>query len=279
MTPGARAMCVPAGARAREGGSRAVDPPACARAPLAGAAWGTVSGGGPSVTSDAAIAIEACANATTSKPRAYAASATRAIVAIAGRVARPEARPCIRHDPHLHSRERLARLPLEQCASRPLAARRRAQHGDPLAGARACVGERRVRAHGRLRVCGERIDARPERRAGEHHGMASRASATSTAEVRGARLGQRAGAGRGRALGGGEQIGAHRVRERARRNAGRGARLLEERHVAGGGAQAGDHGGPRSTNGQRGSKRPRAPAPEANARGDRTAVRCAAGND
>ncbi|MWA18958.1 hypothetical protein GPJ57_14035 [Burkholderia pseudomallei] len=182
-------MCVPAGARAREGGSRAVDPPACARAPRApdararraGAAWGTVSGGGPSVTSDAAIAIEACANATTSKPRAYAASATRAIVAIAGRVARPEARPCIRHDPHLHSRERLARLPLEQCASRPLAARRRAQHGDPLAGARACVGERRVRAHGRLRVCGERIDARPERRAGEHHGMASRASATSTA--------------------------------------------------------------------------------------------------
>ncbi|WP_076906620.1 hypothetical protein [Burkholderia pseudomallei] len=191
-------MCVPAGARAREGGSRAVDPPACARAPLArltpargarraGAAWGTVSGGGPSVTSDAAIAIEACANATTSKPRAYAASATRAIaaiaaiVAIAGRVARPEARPCIRHDPHLHSRERLARLPLEQCASRPLAARRRARHGDPLAGARACVGERRVRAHDRLRVCGERIDARPERRAGEHHGMASRASATSTA--------------------------------------------------------------------------------------------------
>ncbi|MHA7166435.1 hypothetical protein ACX84U_35755, partial [Burkholderia pseudomallei] len=79
--------------------------------------------------------------------------------------------------------------------------------------------------------------------------------------------------------GGGEQIGAHRVRERARRDAGRGARLLEERHVAGGGAQAGDHGGPRSTNGQRGSKRPRAPAPEANARGDRTAVRCAAGND
>ncbi|OMS31730.1 hypothetical protein AQ740_15075 [Burkholderia pseudomallei] len=55
MTPGARAMCVPAGA-----------------------AWGTVSGGGPSVTSDAAIAIEACANATTSKLRAYAASATRA---------------------------------------------------------------------------------------------------------------------------------------------------------------------------------------------------------
>lgn len=177
-------MCVPAGGRAREGGSRAVDPPACARARRAGAAWGTVSGGGPSVTSDAAIAIEACANATTSKLRAYAASATRAIaaiVAIAGRVARPEARPCIRHDPHLHSRERLARLPLEQCASRPLAARRRAQHGDPLAGARACVGERRVRAHGRLRVCGERIDARPERRAGEHHGMASRASATSTA--------------------------------------------------------------------------------------------------
>ncbi|ABN91163.1 hypothetical protein BURPS1106B_A1166 [Burkholderia pseudomallei 1106b] len=37
-----------------------------------------MSGGGPSVTSDAAIAIEACANATTSKPRAYAASATRA---------------------------------------------------------------------------------------------------------------------------------------------------------------------------------------------------------
>ncbi|ONB66338.1 hypothetical protein AQ905_19575 [Burkholderia pseudomallei] len=68
----------PRGARAREGGSRAVDPPACARAPLARAAWGTVSGGGPSVTSDAAIAIEACANATTSKPRAYAASATRA---------------------------------------------------------------------------------------------------------------------------------------------------------------------------------------------------------
>ncbi|EEH27527.1 hypothetical protein BUH_1993 [Burkholderia pseudomallei Pakistan 9] len=72
-------MCVPAGARAREGGSRAVDPPACARAPLArltpasgraGAAWGTVSGGGPSVTSDAAIAIEACANATTSRPPA-----------------------------------------------------------------------------------------------------------------------------------------------------------------------------------------------------------------
>lgn len=185
-------MCVPAGARAREGGSRAVDPPACARAPRApdararraGAAWGTVSGGGPSVTSDAAIAIEACANATTSKLRAYAASATRAIaaiVAIAGRVARPEARPCIRHDPHLHSRERLARLPLEQCASRPLAARRRARHGDPLAGARACVGERRVRAHDRLRVCGERIDARPARRAREHHGMASRASATSTA--------------------------------------------------------------------------------------------------
>ncbi|BEH18440.1 hypothetical protein GTC3P0254_50500 [Burkholderia pseudomallei] len=88
--------------------------------------------------------------------------------------------------------------------------------------------------------------------------------------MRGARLGQRAGAGR--ALGGGEQIGAHRVRERARGDAGRGARLLEERHVAGGGAQAGDHGGPRSTNGQRDSKRPRAPAPEANARGERRIV-------
>ncbi|AJX21368.1 hypothetical protein BG17_360 [Burkholderia pseudomallei MSHR491] len=158
-------------------------------------------------------------------------------------------------------RESAARCSAPRTARRSARRRARMRGRAPRPRARSASGVRR--AH--------RRSARAPSTRAPRHGVARKRD-EHRAEVRGARLGQRAGAGRGRALGGGEQIGAHRVRERARRDAGRGARLLEERHVAGGGAQAGDHGGPRSTNGQRDSKRPRAPAPEANARGERRIV-------
>ncbi|WP_236860813.1 hypothetical protein [Burkholderia sp. MSMB617WGS] len=87
---------------------------------------------------------------------------------------------------------------------------------------------------------GERVDARPERRAREERRIGpARKRDERRAGRPGDRFGQ-AGAGRGRALGGREQVGAHAVHERSGRKTERGGRLLEERHVAVGGVQACD---------------------------------------
>ncbi|CAJ2950996.1 Uncharacterised protein [Burkholderia pseudomallei] len=75
------------------------------------------------------------------------------------------------------SRALAARTMRESAArcSAPRTARRSARRRARMRGRAPCPRARSASGVGR------RIDARPERRAGEHHGMASRASATSTA--------------------------------------------------------------------------------------------------
>lgn len=93
-------------------------------------------------------------------------------------------------------RESAARCSAPRAARRSARRRARMRGRAPRPRARSASGVRR--AH--------RRSARAPSRRAPRHGVARKRD-EHRAEVRGARLGQRAGAGRGRALGGGEQIG------------------------------------------------------------------------